>query len=431
MLPYDAYAYDYPEIELPRVWTVRQIIDASAIIDVETESRRCVRELCADPRIFPGAQVAIGVGSRGIANLQSIVRAVVEELKSVGAEPFIVPAMGSHGGATPDGQRQILHDYGIHQEGVGAEVRATMDVEQVGALADGYPVYFDKFALASDAVILINRIKHHTDFTGEIESGICKMAAIGLGKKFGAERIHRFGADGLREVMPQVGRKLVECTPIVGGIAILENARGETAEIHALPASGIGLSQEKDLLDRAKKLSPQLAFRNVDVLVLDEMGKNVSGAGMDTHIIGRVEMPSIDESTWHGPSVRVVTVLGLTPESHGNAAGLGLADIISLKLFEDVNWDFTVTNQRTSSEGGVRRGKIPIVLGTPEGAVRSAIGGCGRGDYSKVSLLRIRNTAFVTTMQISESLLDEAMNRDDIEIVSGPHPLDLKVLTGD
>lgn len=429
-LPYDPTAYDYPDIVLPNVWTVRHKIDAPIVANIEIETSRCVHDLIADPRICPGASVAVGVGSRGIANLQEVVRTVISELRSVGAKPFIVPAMGSHGGATAEGQIEILAGYGITLEGVGAEIRATMEVDQVGALEDGYPVYFDKFAHAADAVILVNRIKHHTDFQSEIESGLCKMAAIGLGKQFGAEKIHRYGADGLSNIIPMVGRKLVEETNIIGGIALIQNGCGETAEIHAVPAPQIGGTFEKDLLKRAKRLSPSLAFNNVDVLILDEMGKNISGAGMDTHVIGRVEMPSINEADWHGPIVRVVCVLGLTEESHGNAAGIGLADIISLKLYQDIDWGYTVTNQRTSCEGGVRRGKIPVVLETNEGVVRSAMGGCGRGDYSQIRMVRIRNTAFTTTLQITEPLLAEAQARSDIEIVSGPELLTLNKLTG-
>jgi hypothetical protein len=420
-IEYDTEAFGYPHIEIPQVWTVRQKVEAPVVTDIEGEVRGAVRSLFADPRLKPGASVAVGVGSRGLTNLVTVVRAVIAELKTGGALPFIVPAMGSHGTATAAGQESILHDYGITPQAVGAEIRATMETAQVGALEDGYPVYFDCNALNADAVVLINRIKHHTDFIGEIESGICKMAAIGLGKQKGASLIHVFGADGLRRVMPQVGRKLVEKTNIVGGIATIENPYGQIAEIHALAAGDIGMEREKALLKRARALAPRLAFNEVDVLVVDETGKNISGAGMDTHVIGRLEMPSIAEEEWDGPNVRVLCTLDLTDESHGNAAGLGLADMVTRKLIEKVDFAATMMNHRTSGEGGVRRSKVPLVLEDAEACVKAGIGACGQGWHDKVRLARIRNTEFVELLEISEPLLAEAQERDDIEIVEEAH----------
>jgi hypothetical protein len=424
-IDYDTTAFDYPHIALPQVWTVRQKLAAPALVDVEGTARSAARTLCADPRIRPGAAVAVGVGSRGIHHLQLVVRAVIDELKRAGALPFIVPAMGSHGGATAEGQTAILADYGITPDCVGAEVRATMEVTQVGALDDGYPVYFDCHALAADAVVVINRIKHHTDFIGEIESGICKMCAIGLGKQKGASTIHRFGADGLRRIMPQVGRRLVETVNIVGGVALIENPYGQTAEIHAVPASEVGRAGEIALLNRARTLAPRLAFSAADVLVVDEMGKNISGSGMDTHVIGRLEMPSVAESEWDGPDVRVVCTLDLTDESHGNAAGLGLADMVTRYLVEKVDFAATMTNHRTSGEGGVRRGRLPLILEDEEACVRTAIGSCGRGHPEQVRLVRIRNTEFVERMEVSKALMEEVREREDLEVLEEAHPMDL------
>jgi hypothetical protein len=424
-IEYDTHAFDYPDVAVPKVWTVRQKVEAPVLADIEGAARAAVRELATDPRLRAGASVAVGVGSRGIANLVPVVRAVISELKALGTEPFIVPAMGSHGGAVAEGQREILHDYGITYENVGAEIRATMEVKQVAALEDGYPVYFDCNALSADAVLVINRIKHHTDFAGEIESGICKMCAIGLGKQKGAATIHRFGAEGLRDTMPAVGRKLVETVNIVGGIALIENPYGETAEIHPVGAPDVGREKETRLLERARQLAPRLAFDEVDVLVVDEMGKNISGSGMDTHVIGRLAMPSVDEATWDGPSVRVICVLDLTDKSHGNAAGLGLADMVTQKLIKKVDFSATFTNHRTSGEGGVYRSRLPIILDNAEACVRTAVGACGRGLRETVRLARIRNTEFVDTLEISEALLAEAHGREDLEILSGPHAPDL------
>jgi hypothetical protein len=418
-------AFDYPHIRLPEVYTVRQKIEAPVLQDIQGAVTAAVEGLLTDPRLRPGASVAIGVGSRGINHIVTILQAVIRELKEGGAEPFIVPAMGSHGGATAEGQVAILRDYGITQETMGVPIQATMEVAKVGELEDGYPVYFDCNALDADAVIVVNRIKHHTDFMGEIESGLAKMCAIGLGKQKGADSIHRFGADGLRNIMPKVARKLLESVNIVGGIAIIENQFGQTAEVHGVLAEGIGREVEKGLLERARALAPRLPFDTLDVLVVDYMGKDISGSGMDTHVIGRVRMPSIDEAAWDGPKVRIVCVLDITEKSHGNAAGIGLADMTTRQLIEKIDFHVTYTNHRTSGEGGVMRGSLPIILEDAEMCVRAAIGSCGQGWHEKVRLARIRNTEFVETFEVSESMLEEVCSRDDLEIVGDRHPLDV------
>ena len=423
----DPTAFAYPDVPLPDVWTVRQKVEAPEITDVTRSTADAVARLFTDARLRPGASVAVGVGSRGISNLQPIVRTVVERLKAQGCTPFIVPAMGSHGDATAEGQTEILRGYGITEESCGAAIRATMDVEQVSSLDDGYPVYFDRIALAADAVVLVNRIKRHTCFQGRIESGLAKMCAIGLGKHKGASSIHQFGFAGLRDTMPRVARRLVTCTNVVGGIGILENAYGGTAEVHGLTADEIGGDREADLLERSRALSPRLAFDDVDVLVVDRMGKDISGSGFDTHVIGRVRMPSASDAAWPGPTVRVIVALDLTDKTHGNAAGLGLADIVTRRLIERVDFHATMTNHRTSGEGGAFRSKIPVVLADEVAAVQAAIGCCGRGRPESVRLARIQSTAFVETLEISGPLLEEARSRDDIEVLSGPHPMNLSV----
>ncbi len=421
----DPTAFAYPDIPLPEVWRIRQKIDAPELSDVEGAAREAARVLIADPRIRPGASVAVGVGSRGIDNLVLIVRSVIDELKKAGAEPFIVPAMGSHGNATAEGQIGVLHDYGIHADTVGAPIRATIEVKHVGALEDGYPVYFDCNAFNADAVLVINRIKPHTDFSGEIESGIAKMFAIGLGKQKGAATIHTFGAQGLRNIMPKVARKLIESTNIVGGIALIENQYGRTAELHALKSDDVGLDREMTLLKRARGLMPGLPFKQLDVMVVDEMGKDISGAGMDTNVIGRLAMPSIPETEWVGPDVRIVCVLDITEKSHGNAAGFGLADMTTRRLIERIDFPTTMTNHRTSGEGGVYRGKLPIVLENAEECVKAAIGSCGRGIPDQVRLARIRNTEVLEQFEVSSALMSDVQADSSLEILSGPRMIDL------
>lgn len=423
-------AFDFPDIALPEVWTVRYLTEEPPLQDVGASARAAARSLLDDPRMKPGASVAVGVGSRGLDNLPVIVREVVSVLVDGGVRPFIVPAMGSHGGATAEGQRGILAGYGVTEDAMGVPIRATMDVVQLGALDDGYPIYFDRYAAEADAVVVVNRIKHHTDFKGPIESGLCKMCAIGLGKRQGADAIHRFGADGLGHIMPEVGRRLVQAGNVVGGVAIIENERGRTASIEHVPADGIGRAQEQALLERARRIAPRLALDNVDVLIVDEMGKDISGTGMDTHVLGRVRMPSVPETEWDGPNTRMVVALGLTERTHGNAAGLGLADIVTRRLMEQTDLAVTCTNHRTSQEGGAWRGGIPIVLEDAESAVRAAIGMCGRGDRNVVRVVRIRNTEAVHLLQVSAPLLDEARARNDLEVVAGPEPLNLGVPVG-
>ena len=426
--------FTYPDVPLPEVWTITQTFDTPALTqaEIEAETRRAAAELAADPRLRPGASVAIGCGSRGVDNLVPVVRTLVLELKARGFCPFLIPAMGSHGGATPEGQASVLRDYGLTPENVGAEIRATMDVRQIGTLdgedAGGYmghSIYCDTNALAADAIILVNRVKAHTDFSGELESGIGKMSVIGLGKRHGAESIHRHGSAGLRDLIPRIARYVTAHLPIVGGIALLENERGQTCEIHALAGRDIAREPEKVLLRRAKQIAPRLPFDEIDVLLIDVMGKDISGAGMDTHVIGRGFMPGIVESEWGGPNIRIVAVCDLTAPSHGNATALGLADLTTRRLIEKVDWEATYINLRTSGEGGVLRGRLPIVLPTAEDCVRTAYATCGRGRLEDVRFARIHSTVDTQTLEISAALLAEARAGTGLRVAADSHSLDL------
>ncbi|HZT44165.1 MAG TPA: hypothetical protein VFA07_18515 [Chthonomonadaceae bacterium] len=431
-IPLDLFTF--PDVPLPDVRTVEQLFDTPALApaQIEAEVRRAVDELARDPRLRTGASVAVGVGSRGLENLALVVRTAISALKAHGLQPFIVPAMGSHGGATAEGQTEVLHSYGIAPEEVGADIRATMEVKEIGRLEGeeagpfaGEPVYLDRNAAGANAILLINRIKAHTDFQGEIESGIAKMTAIGLGKQRGAASIHHYGAYGLREKMPRVARFLAQHAPVVGGIAMIENERGETAEVHALPADQIARDGEKALLKRARAIMPRLPFSEFDVLIVDEMGKNVSGTGMDTHVIGRALMPGISESEWGGPCIRLIAVLDLTRESHGNAAGIGLADLTTRRLIEKVDFGASFTNMCTSGEGGVLKARLPLILPTGEDCVRTAVATCGQPSPDKVRLIRIRNTAHTQFLEISGALLQEARQNTRLNVEERSRPLDL------
>ncbi len=431
-IPLDIFTY--PDVPLPEVWTVEQKFDTPplALDQIEAQVRAAVDALAQDARLKPGAKVAVGSGSRGVDNIVPVIRTVIAELKARGMEPFLVPAMGSHGGATAEGQKSLLLDYGLTPEAVGAEIQATMEVDAIGTLEGeeagpfaGHTVFFDRIAHAADAVIVVNRIKAHTDFSGPVESGIGKMCAIGLGKRHGAEGIHRHGAYGLRELMPRVARYLAAHTNVIGGIALIENELGHTAEIHAVPAAQIAREPEQTLLKRARSISPRLPFAELDVLVIDELGKNISGAGMDTHVIGRGTMPSIPEAEWGGPNVRLIAVLDLTPQSHGNATALGLADLTTRRLMEKVDFEAMFINMRTSGEGGILRARLPLILATGDDCVRTAFATCGRAEPSQVRFARIRNTADTQYLEISTALLAEARANPTLKVSDASHPLDL------
>jgi hypothetical protein len=428
--------FTYPDVPMPTVWSVKQRFDTPSLTagQIEEETRRAIDRLAADPRIRAGATVAIGVGSRGLDNLVPVVRCVVAALRERGALPFIIPAMGSHGGATAEGQIEVLHSYGVTEESVGAEIRATMEVRQIGVLDGpdagpyaGQPVFCELNALSADAIVLINRIKAHTDFRGPIESGIAKMSVIGLGKRHGAESVHRHGATGLRDLIPRIARYLPEQIPLIGGVALIENELGRTSEIHALRGSEVAREPEQALLNRAREIAPRLPYDDLDILIIDEMGKNISGAGMDTHVIGRGFMPSIVEKDWGGPNIRIVAVLDLTAPSHGNITALGVADMTTRKLIEKADFEATYVNMRTSGEGGVLRARLPLIMPTSDDCVKTAIATCGRAEAREVRLARIRNTADTQVLEISEALLAESRANPRLEVAEEGHTLDLCV----
>lgn len=434
-IPLDIFTY--PHIGMPSVFSVEQRFKTPALTEheIELQVTAAVKQFAAtDARLKPGATVAIGSGSRGLDNLVCVVRAAVAALKAEGIQPFLIPAMGSHGGATAEGQSSLLIDYGLTQTAVGADILATMDVVELGRLSgpeagsfEGHSVCYDRIAHGADAVLIINRIKPHTDFTGDIESGIGKMAAIGLGKRKGAEGIHHYGAHGLRELMPRVARYLARFANIVGGIALIENELGHTAEIHSVAPRDIAAEGEMRLLKRARELSPRIPFGELDLLVIDEMGKNISGAGMDTHVIGRGFMPSIPEESWGGPNIRLIAVLDLTAPSHGNATALGLADMMTRQLLEKVDFEAMLINMRTSGEGGIMRARLPLIMPTAEDCVRTGYGACGRGNLNEVRFARIRNTADTQFLQISEALVSEARADPSLIVSDSSATLDLSL----
>jgi hypothetical protein len=410
-------------LEFPSLYPGRRVFAPEEVQHIPLDEIASTVRSALQPileRVALDERVAITAGSRGIANMPTILRACGETIREVGGDPFVMPAMGSHGGATADGQRDVLAGYGITRESVGMPIISSMEVQEIGSV-DGMPVYMSATALEADHVLLVNRVKPHTDFRGPIESGLAKICAIGLGKQRGAQTIHSHGTRGLVELMPRAARCIIEKTgKILGGLAILENPRDETAEVHFVEPDGIGAREEQALQQHAKSMIGRLPFDQLDVLVIDEMGKNISGTGMDTNVIGRMFVPGVPEDG--GPHITAIVVLDLTDESHGNAVGLGLADFTTEQLVAQVDWHATYTNGYTSGTGGLLRGRLPTILKNDRAAIATAIRMCGQPDGSRLRLARIRNTLQVAEIEFSPSLLEDA-DSAHVEVTRPPKPM--------
>jgi hypothetical protein len=401
------------DVSLPRLVKIRQNFSAPVIKDVGKAAQKAIHGSGVLTRISHGDRVAIAVGSRGVSDLSILVREVVRAVRSVGGLPFLVPAMGSHGGATAEGQRDVLEQLGVTEDFTEALIISSMEVVEVGRLANGLPVYIDKYAFEADKVIVVNRIKPHTAFRGPIESGLMKMITIGLGKQKGAEAAHAYSFKYMAEHVPEMAKITMSHVPIIFGLATIENAYDQPAKIVAIPAEKLE-EMEPPLLLEAKSLMPKILFNPLDVLVVDEIGKDISGDGMDPNITGRYATPYASG----GLDVSRVVVLGLTTRTHGNANGIGLADITTKKVFDAIDWAKGYTNAITSTVIGTV--KVPMFLDTEELAVKAAIKTCNAFDLSRVRLVRIQNTLALKEIFISESLLPEAQIRKDIDILSDP-----------
>ncbi len=405
----------------------RQIFNHPTVEDVAGEIRAQLISASLGEKVKLGQRIAVTAGSRGIANIVTILRTVVEELRAAGAEPFIVPAMGSHGGSTPEGQLELLTGMGITEESIGAPFVSSMEVEKVGELDDGVEIFLSKTALEADGIFPVSRVKPHTDFKGEIESGILKMLAIGLGNQKGAEMIHWHRYDGYHRILPAAGKFIVEKTNVVLGLAVIENAYHKTASIHVLQPDKFYQS-EKKLLLQSKKLLPRLPFSDIDVLVVDEIGKNISGVGMDTNVTGRFWMEG--ESDPRAPKIKKIAVLDLTPETHGNAIGIGLADVTTRRVFDMIDHHQTYVNCLTQGSG--ETGKIPPFLPNDRDAIATAIRISGPVDPKDARVIRITNTQDLETVYISEALIKEYHMKPEmfksLKIIDEPYELQFDVL---
>ncbi len=362
--------------------------------------------------------MAIAVGSRGIANLEGLVREVVSWVRSCQAEACIVPAMGSHGGATAEGQVEVLAGYGITPDRVGAPIRSSMDVIELPRETCPVPVYFDRLASEADATILINRVKPHTSFRGPYESGLMKMLAIGLGKHRQALAIHALGVPGLREVMPAVARQVLAHSNVVLGVAVVENACDEIAALKAIPAARIP-AEEPALLALARANMPSLPLDRIDLLIVDEIGKNVSGLGMDPNIIGRLKIRGQPEP--NRPDIGVIVIRDLTAETHGNATGMGLADIILRQAFAKIDFKATYANVMTT--GFLERGKVPMIVDTDREALTLAARTAGMPPWDQARVMRVQNTLHLEHLHASAAAVEALRGRGGIEIADPVNPV--------
>jgi len=396
--------------QLPRFFRIRRHDNPKRIVDVPNAVRS---ELAAAGiRFKPGSRVAVAVGSRGIMNLAAIVRETVEWLKEQGAQPFIVPAMGSHGGATAEGQAAVLREYGISQEALGVPVTSSMEVAELPRGDLPVPVFFDKKALEADATVIINRVKPHTSFHGVHESGLVKMVAVGLGKHDGATSIHRLGVNGLRDIMPLVAAQGLRHGNVRLGIAVVENSNDETMFVRAAPAERI-VELDREMLVAAKAAMPSLPASDLDVLVLDEIGKDISGLGMDTNIVGRLKIPGQPEP--EAPRIKMIIVRSLTARTRGNAAGIGLADIITRRVFEAIDLRATYENVLTSTF--LERAKIPLIAEDDEQALRFACQAAGMPALAEARIVRVKNTLRLEEAWISEALHPEVSRLASVEVL--------------
>ena len=406
--------------DFPEFFRLRQTFERPQVADVDAEVHTQLARLSLDQQIQAGESVAISAGSRGIRNIDRILRATVEHLKSIGAKPFLVPAMGSHGGATTEGQVDVLRHYGITEEFCGCPIRASMDTVVVCQATQGFPIHFDQFAYRADHVLVCGRIKPHTRFVGQIESGLLKMMLIGLGKHTGAKIYHRAINDfSFDEIVRDVATKVIQQCGIVAGLAIVENSYDETALIEAVaPAEFV--SREIELLQLAKKWLPRLPFDMLDALLIDEMGKNISGCGIDTNVVGRKhnDNEAVDGEL---PRVRRIMARSLTPESKGNAIGIGIADLCTKRLADAVDWESTAINGVTSGHlGGVKR---PLVYENDRDMLSAALASIGLREPVESRTVWIRNTLDVAEIECAAALLPDAESDSRLEVLSQPRPL--------
>ena len=401
------------DVPLPRMVKIRQTFNADEILDVSAALSTALVDSGQLKQIKPGMNIAIAAGSRGVAQIATLVRTTVAEVKKQGANPFVVPAMGSHGGATAAGQAEVLAHLGITEEYVGCPIVSSMEVVEITRLPNGMPVYIDKNAYQADGIIVINRIKPHTAFRGPNESGLVKMITIGLGKQKGAESCHAYGFKHMHSLIPAMAQEMLKLAPIMFGIATVENAYDHVAKVIVAGAAEL-IETDRKLLIEAKAAMPRIEFSPIDVLVIEEIGKDISGDGMDPNITGRYPTPY----PTGGPEVSKMVVLDLTEKTGGNANGVGTADFTTRRLVNKTDFQSLYANGITSTV--VRPNAIPMTLDCDLDAIRAAVKTSNALDLSKVRLVRIKNTLQLGEIMISEAMLPDALSLANVTICSEP-----------
>ncbi len=408
----DAKMEGLDQVVLPRMVRIRQKYDPSQIRDVPGHLARELEAQVRDKEALQGKHIAITAGSRGIPFYPEMMRTIVDKLKAWGAEPFLVPSMGSHAGATAEGQREMLATFGITEEAMGCPILSSMEVVEVGALSDGTPVYCDKYAYTSDGIVVVNKVKPHTSFKGEHESGLLKMLCIGLGKHRGAAAMHMRGYEVFDRLIPEAGRLCLDREPVLFGVGIVQNAYDDISNLEVMGRERIE-ERDRALLAIAKEKLARFKFPDTDVLIIDRIGKNIGGSGFDPNVVAR------RDRVYPGTLVsQNIFVRGLTQETHHNASGIGTIEVTTLRCVQDVDWAVTWTNMMTANFlPGCR---IPCFARNDREALLWAIRTCTGIDYTNARVVRIRDTMHMEEIQVSENLAKQLRDRDDVELLSGP-----------
>ena len=405
------------QIKIPPMVRIRQKYDDYFIKDLPSHIRLQMNIL-PDRKDYKGKRICITAGSRGIPHLDVILKAICDQLKAWGAKPFIIPAMGSHGGGTAQGQLEILAGYNVTKETIGVPVISSMEVVQYGTLDDGTPLYCDRYAYQSDGIVLLNKIKPHTDFRGEHESGLAKMIAIGISKHKGASAFHRMGFSKFAENIPRAAECFIDRLPVAFGVGIVQNAYDDIYNIDIIPKEQI-MAKDKELLVIAKEKLAKFKFKDLDVLIIDEIGKNISGFGFDPNVVGRTNgwQPGFSEIL----NLQKLFIRGLTEQSHHNGSGISEADITTGRCINSIDWSVTWTNIITSTR--ICGGRIPMYMNNDREALLLAIKTCNGVNYDKVKIARIKNTLELYEIEVSLPLYEELKDYSEVKWLQGPYEL--------
>jgi hypothetical protein len=403
---------------LPRMARIRQAFPRPVLADIEQTIKDELKKLLA-AKVIAGQKIGITAGSRGIQNIVPMLKVVVDYVRELGAEPVMLAAMGSHGGGTEQGQSEVLDSLGMTEQALGAQVLVCAESDVIGATSEGIPAYILKSALSVDGILVINRIKTHTSFKGKVESGLIKKLVVGLGGPAGAKQFHNFGSEELPRLLVEIGEIILQKLPILGGLSIIENAYEETARIDAIEREQM-VDKEAELLLYSKSLMPSLPIPEIDFLIIKEMGKNFSGTGIDTNIIGRIRIEGVPEPD--SPNIKRIAVLDISEESHGNATGIGLADLVTQRVVDQMDRHATYLNCLTSTF--VIRAAIPMYFDNDEKLVEAALLSLGGIPTDKLRVMIIPNTLFLTDILVSETVLDQLKDKPGIEIESEARALE-------